>query len=73
MAPSPEQTHVSREQNAVLRGNRHILNHFLFDKEQREGQGLLHLTSVPHGDQSTEADHLPENLHLNRVPNVCLS
>lgn len=73
MAPSPEQMHIPREQNALMQGNRHSLNHFLFDKGQRERQGLFHLSSASHRDQSTEADHLPEDVQLNRVPNVCLS
>ena len=72
MAPSPEQIHVSGEQNALPGGDRHSLSPFPFDMGQRKRQGLLHLSSAPLGDQSTEADHLPANVQLNRVPNVYL-
>lgn len=72
MAPSPEQTRVSREQNTIPGLNRHSLSPFPLDMGQRKRQGLLHLGSAPPGNQSMEADYLPENAQLNRVQNVYL-
>lgn len=73
MAPSPKQMRLLGEQNALPGGDRQNLSPFSSAPCQRGRQGLLLLSSAPPGDQSPEADHLPENVQLNRSPKCFLS